>query len=99
MKNPVTDFLSTEVKEFSTSPELTALWYDGKGDWKKAHDQVDHLSGKTAAHVHAYLHRKEGDIWNADYWYAKAGEKRPNQSLEEEWEDLVRRFLKIYSKV
>ncbi|WP_317046864.1 hypothetical protein [Algoriphagus litoralis] len=75
------------------SPELKALWYDGKGDWEAAHDQVDHLLGKTAARVHAYLHRKEGDLWNADYWYAKAGEKRPSMSLDDEWKDLVGRFL------
>lgn len=75
------------------SAELLALWYDGNGDWIKAHDQVDQLSGQTAARVHAYLHRKEGDLWNADYWYAKAGEKHPNLSLEEEWGELVERFL------
>jgi len=49
------------------SVPLKALWYDGKGDWQKAHDQVDHLDDRSSAHVHAYLHRKEGDIWNADY--------------------------------
>lgn len=83
--------LSAPLKKFS--PELLALWYDAKDDWKSAHDQVDHLSGKSAARVHAYLHRKEGDLWNADYWYSKAGEKRPIYSLEEEWEELVNRFL------
>lgn len=75
------------------SPELLALWYDGKGDWKLAHDQVDHLSGKSAARVHAYLHRKEGDLWNADYWYRQAGESRREISLEQEWEELVSKFL------
>lgn len=76
------------------SPELLALWHDDKGNWNKAHDQVDHLPGKDAARVHAYLHRKEGDLWNADYWYRQAGIARPNQSLEQEWESLVRYFLK-----
>ncbi|MDQ0640943.1 hypothetical protein QF042_004508 [Pedobacter sp. W3I1] len=47
----------------------------------------------ASARIHAYLHRKEGDIWNADYWYAKAGEKRPQLSLDQEWEELVQRFL------
>jgi hypothetical protein len=94
MKKNSSDFLDTDPSQFSSSAELKALWYDGKGEWKKAHDQVDHLSGKTAARVHAYLHRKEGDLWNADYWYSKAGEKRPNQTLEEEWQDLVTRFWK-----
>ena len=94
MKKTVSDFLDADLIQFSGSAELKALWYDGKGDWKKAHDQVDHLSGKSAARVHAYLHRKEGDLWNADYWYSKAGEKRPTLSLEEEWKELVERFLK-----
>jgi hypothetical protein len=75
------------------SPELHSLWLDGKGHWDKAHDEVDQLPGKSAARVHAYLHRKEGDQWNADYWYRRAGENRPNLSLDEEWEELVRRYL------
>jgi uncharacterized protein (DUF2267 family) len=73
--------------------QLRALWYDAKGDWDTAHNQVDHLSDQGSARVHAYLHRKEGDIWNADYWYAKAGENRPHSSLNQEWEELVLRFL------
>ncbi len=69
---------------------LNALWYDGKSDWKKAHDLVDQLEDATACWVHAYLHRKEGDVWNADYWYRRAGKKRPDISLEAEWESIVR---------
>ncbi|WP_395768640.1 hypothetical protein [Aquirufa sp.] len=72
---------------------LKSLWYDAKGDWKTAHDLVDQLPGSEAAWVHAYLHRKEGDNWNSDYWYAKAKKTRPNISLEAEWESLVTYFL------
>jgi hypothetical protein len=43
--------------------------------------------------VHAYLHRKEGDSWNADYWYRKAGKKRPDVSLEQEWETIVKALM------
>lgn len=75
------------------SAQLKSLWYDGKGDWSQAHAQVDRLSDKQSAWVHAYLHRKEGDIWNADYWYSKAKRVRPNISLEQEWEQLVLEFL------
>jgi hypothetical protein len=71
---------------------LQALWYDGRGDWKTAHDLIDQLSDQNSARVHAYLHRKEGDIWNADYWYRRAGSKRPDCTLNEEWEDLIRSF-------
>ncbi len=75
------------------SPMLKSLWYDAKGDWETAHAQVDSLNGKDAAWVHAYLHRKEGDVWNADYWYTKAGKLRPEYSLDQEWELLVNAFL------
>jgi len=75
------------------SAQLKSLWYDGKGDWNTAHAQVDHLEDKRSAWVHAYLHRKEGDIWNADYWYRKASKTRPGISLDEEWEQLVLEFL------
>ncbi len=87
------DFLSTDSSVWKDSPTLLALWFDGHGDWTSAHAQVDQLSGKAAARIHAYLHRKEGDQWNADYWYSKSGEKRLQLSLDEEWEVLVERFL------
>ena len=72
---------------------LQAMWYDGNGDWHKAHSLVDNLEGSTACWVHAYLHRKEGDVWNADYWYRKAGKKRPVVSLQQEWESIVKALL------
>ena len=75
-----------------TSVYLKALWYDGTGNWKAAHDLIDSMEDKKACWIHAYLHRKEGDIWNADYWYNKAGKKRPVASLNEEWESLVIAF-------
>ncbi|ALL08838.1 hypothetical protein AQ505_15990 [Pedobacter sp. PACM 27299] len=71
---------------------LKALWYDGTGDWKTAHDLIDQLTDPRFAHIHAYLHRKEGDIWNADYWYKRAGKKRPEVSLEQEWEMLLKEY-------
>ena len=72
---------------------LLSLWYDGKGDWDKAHALVDSLSGQDAARVHAYLHRKEGDLNNANYWYRRADVLVPADSLEMEWAVLVDSFL------
>ncbi|HVX50911.1 MAG TPA: hypothetical protein VHB48_12180 [Chitinophagaceae bacterium] len=72
---------------------LIALWYDAKGDWHKAHSSIDSESNKNCCWVHAYLHRKEGDIWNADYWYNRAEKKRPSISLEQEWENIARALL------
>jgi len=85
--------LTLEQPNNGLSAQLKSLWYDGKGNWHEAHAQVDHLNDKASAWVHAYLHRKEGDIWNADYWYKRAGKIRPDISLDEEWELLVLEFL------
>lgn len=67
---------------------LKALWYEAKGDWEKAHDLIQDVKDEKAAWIHAYLHRKEGDIGNADYWYRLAGKKRFAGSLENEWEEI-----------
>ncbi len=67
---------------------LKAMWHDGKGNWDKAHHLVQDDMDGHGAWVHAYLHRKEGDISNADYWYRRAGKPRPHESLEEEWENI-----------
>jgi hypothetical protein len=85
--------LKSDEPRTALSVQLRSLWYDGKGDWHKAHAQVDQLTDRASAWVHAYLHRKEGDSWNADYWYRKAGRTRPGISLEKEWEELVVEFL------
>ena len=77
----------------SLSVYLKALWYDAKGDWDNAHTIIQDVPDKNASWIHAYLHRKEGDIGNADYWYSKAGRERPVVSLEEEWEEIVKALL------
>ena len=75
------------------SQPLQALWYDGSGNWEKAHELVQDEEGPDAAWIHAYLHRREGDTWNADYWYRRAGRQRPAISLENEWELMVEALL------
>jgi hypothetical protein len=71
------------------SAPLAALWWDAKGDWTQAHGLVDELETKDGMAVHAYLHRKEGALSNADYWYERAGRGFHRPALEEEWEALV----------
>ena len=73
----------------TSSVYLKALWYDAKDKWDNAHKLIQDVDDKNAAWIHAYLHRKEGDIANADYWYSRAGKKRPSVSLKEEWEQIV----------
>jgi hypothetical protein len=72
---------------------LQALWWDAKGDWDKAHECAQAQDNKTSAWVHAYLHRKEGDDFNAGYWYRRAGKPAFTGSLQEEWEALVRALV------
>jgi hypothetical protein len=77
----------------NSSVYLSALWYDAKGEWDKAHKLIQDVEDNNASRIHAYLHRKEGDKGNADYWYTRAGKKRYPASLEEEWEEMVETFL------
>lgn len=67
-----------------TAP-LTALWWAAKGDWDKAHKLVMDDASAAAAWVHAYLHRVEGDLPNARYWYGQAKREATAGALEAEW--------------
>ncbi len=75
-----------------TSLAVQALWHDARGDWERAHTAAQAEPGRDGSWVHAYLHRKEGDIGNAGYWYARAGRGKPASSvtLEAEWEQIAR---------
>jgi hypothetical protein len=75
------------------SEYLQSLWYDAMGNWSRAHEIIQNIDDKNGAWIHAYLHRKEGDTGNADYWYRRAGRKRPDITLTEEWADIVKAFL------
>jgi hypothetical protein len=75
-----------------TAP-LAALWWDAKGDWTQAHGLVDELESKDGMAVHAYLHRKQGSLSNADYWYERAGRGFHRPELEDEWDALVMGLL------
>ena len=68
---------------------LAALWWAAKGDWDKAHKIVQDEATREAAWVHAYLHRVEGDLSNAGYWYRQAGQPVAKDSLQIEWERIA----------
>lgn len=70
-----------------------ALWWDAKGDWTRAHDLVNELESADAMAVHAYLHRKEGEQWNAEYWYKRSGDDFRRPGLDAEWAALVEGLL------
>jgi len=76
-------------------PVLEALWYLRKGNWDRAHAIVqEHEDDKAYALVHAHLHRIEGDLANAGYWYRRAGKSATTTALEDEWKSLTAHFLR-----
>jgi len=77
------------------SAALQALWHDGRNDWEGAHQCAQDDHSREGSWVHAYLHRKEGDLGNAGYWYSRAGRKMPAQSatLASEWAEISRELL------
>jgi hypothetical protein len=90
------DFLESlkqPVPPKGISQPLLALWYDGHGDWKSAHETAQKISDITGSRIHAYLHRKERDLSNASYWYGRAAATLPAKPLDEEWNELVQMLL------
>jgi hypothetical protein len=75
------------------SHALRALWLDARGNWDGAHDEAQADEGGAGDWVHAYLHRKEGDLSNARYWYSRAGRTPATGTLDSEWEALARELL------
>jgi len=72
------------------TPLLSALWWDARGNFTRAHDIAqDEPQGQESAWVHAYLHRKEGDAENAAYWYKRAHQPHPETSSDEEWRQIT----------
>lgn len=79
----------------SLRPELRSLWYDKRGDWDTAHTIAQGISTEEGSAIHAYLHHKEGDLGNANYWYSRAGRSMPKTSLDEEWDALAREMVEL----
>ncbi len=75
------------------APALAALWWAGKDEWDKAHRIVMDDSGKDCAWVHAYLHRKEGDLDNARYWYTRARRPTASGPFAKEWNAIAKALL------
>ena len=88
-----TKSINNERPDPGLSETLTSLWWDKKGDWDTAHSIAQDIPTRQGSAIHAYLHREEGVLWNADYWYSRAGRVRPDISLEEEWTQLVHEML------
>jgi hypothetical protein len=87
------DSLAGEAPPPGASPALQALWHEAKGDWQAAHGLAQAADDEDGAWVHAYLHRVEGDLANAGYWYRRAGRPPAAGSLAEEWSAIARALL------
>jgi len=72
---------------------IAGLWWDAKGDWKRAHESAQQDEGPDGSWVHAYLHRKEGDQSNAAYWYSRARKPVCRDPLDAEWLSIVTDLL------
>jgi hypothetical protein len=76
-----------------SGPLLRALWHDAVGDWDAAHRLVQDIESPDGAWVHAYLHRREGDIGNAHYWYRHANRPPEKSDLDAERRAIVADLL------
>lgn len=85
--------LSKDQPSRELSLALAGLWWDAKGDWRRAHESAQQDEGPAGSWVHAYLHRKEGDSSNASYWYHRAHKAAPKVSLQQEWREITEALL------
>lgn len=86
--------LSQESPPAGVGAPLTALWLEAADSWDGAHDALQgQPDGNGSAWVHAYLHRVEGDLSNAAYWYRRAQRSPSDAPLPEEWEEIARALL------
>lgn len=87
--------LKNDTPPEGLSPALEGLWWDAKGDWARAHESAQGDEGPDGSWVHAYLHRKEGDLSNAKYWYRRADRAAAYGDLAREWESIVTWLLRV----
>jgi hypothetical protein len=89
------DFKQTVSNDHAPAggPLIQALWHDARGDWDGAHAIAQEVDDEEGAWVHAYLHRKEGDLSNARYWYRRARQPEATDSLDSEWARIATALL------
>ena len=85
--------VANDVPPAGVSQALVALWWAAKDEWDKAHSIAQDEKSTDGSWVHAYLHRVEGDLGNAGYWYSRAGRPPSSLPLQGEWEQIVTALL------
>ncbi|MBE9045096.1 hypothetical protein IQ255_11885 [Pleurocapsales cyanobacterium LEGE 10410] len=92
----IEEFVRQTPQQITSYPlALQALWYVYHNDWHKSHSLIDFASDRDSAWVHAHLHRVEGDLSNARYWYRRSGKPESNLSLPQERQQIAQALLKI----
>ena len=87
------ELLEADEPPTELAPLLVALWHARRDEWEAAHKIAQGVDDADGSWVHAYLHRVEGDLSNANYWYRRAGRPECATSLAEEWEEVARALL------
>lgn len=82
----------------TASPYLEAIQYIKARDWESAHQLIQRYNTKTACWIHAHLHRIEGDLWNANYWYDRSGKQPSTLTLEDELAEINSFIIKNSGK-
>ena len=95
------DFIQATRDSDAAAPQelpelLLALWHAKRAEWDKAHEIVQSLETYDAAWVHAHLHRVEGDLPNARYWYSRADRSEPSYDTATEWRAITSSLLETY---
>jgi hypothetical protein len=82
---------SDDLPPAGLSPEKKALWLTKKNRWEDAHDIAQDINTETGSWIHAMLHRVEGDLGNAAYWYSRAGKPAisDTEGIEKEWREIT----------
>jgi len=81
---------TTQAQAEAISPEALALWQAKQGNWDAAHNIAQDIHTKMGSWIHALLHVIEGDQWNADYWFAKAGKpSRGPKEIDKLWDEIA----------
>ena len=91
--NDFQDSLAQDMPPEGLSDALLALWWDANGNWARAHGFAQDDTSVEGSWVHAYLHRVEGDLSNAGYWYRRAGKPASRAPLADEWREIAGALL------
>jgi len=88
------ELASANVLPASLSLEAQSLWYTKHGNWEAAHNIAQDIHTPMGSWIHALLHLIEGDQWNADYWFSKAGKpSRKPKDMDALWDEIAGQVL------